>query len=74
MDGRALRNELIQRTGASPLTQQAEELEVLRAEFERGKRNEDADTDVVWAGMSCTCSDTCVCLQRMTCMQPVCQV
>ena len=55
VDGRAVRNSFIQRIGNSPLEgQQVEEIEELRAELRRGANAEDADTDVVWAGASCT--------------------
>ena len=54
MDGRAIRNRFIERTGANVLQgQQPDELESLKAEFQRGARDEDADTDVIWAGTLC---------------------
>ena len=53
VDGRAIRSKFIQRVGTAPLQEQQEEaLEALRAEYQRGAQEEDADTDAVWAGTS----------------------
>jgi len=54
MDGRAIRNGFIERTGANTLRgQQPHELEALKAEFQRGASDQDADTDVIFAGAFC---------------------
>ena len=51
MDGRAIRNGFIERTGVNLLLgQPSDELEALKTEFQRGAREKDADTDVIWAG------------------------
>ena len=54
MDGRAIRNSFIERTGTATLQgQQPDELEALKAELQRGAREKDADTDVIFAGALC---------------------
>ena len=53
IDGRSVRNSFLERTGIAPLQgQEADELQALKTELDRGKREEDASTDVVYAGAS----------------------